>query len=172
MITFKAKDFDYSGTKDRVEGECLSTDTKPVGGVANGSTLIEMDTGDKFMYDEANQTWLNITNPGGGGSAEVWFAGASYVDDGGTRTFTLSNYGFVDHFDELFENAENYSVYLDGTELPLFNDSGTIKSWYDNSSLPSLLVGLDASEGSIAGYATFLDASTAPTSVEVSVKAK
>ena len=39
------------------EGECLSTDTKPTNGWANGSKLIEMDTGKLFMFDEANIQW-------------------------------------------------------------------------------------------------------------------
>ena len=39
------------------EGECLSTDTKPTEGWANGSKLLEMDTGKVFMYDEANGQW-------------------------------------------------------------------------------------------------------------------
>lgn len=34
----------------------LSTDTKPMN-VANGSGFYEMDTGDYYMFDEANQTW-------------------------------------------------------------------------------------------------------------------
>lgn len=60
MITFKAKDLDYSGTKDRVEGECLSTDTKPTTGIANGSVLIEMDTGDIYMFNEAAGAWVKV----------------------------------------------------------------------------------------------------------------
>lgn len=39
------------------EGECLSTDTKPTEGWANGSKLIEMDTSKVFMFDEANSLW-------------------------------------------------------------------------------------------------------------------
>ena len=39
------------------EGECLSTDTKPTDGWANGSKLLEMDTGKVFMFDEANSQW-------------------------------------------------------------------------------------------------------------------
>lgn len=59
MITFKKKDLDYSGTKDRIEGECLSTDTKPTT-YANGSCLIEMDTGDVYMFNEASSTWVKL----------------------------------------------------------------------------------------------------------------
>lgn len=69
MITFKAKDFYYTNGKDRVEGECLSTDTKPTEGIANGSCLIEMDTNKAYMFDEAGETWRNLSSSGGGGSS-------------------------------------------------------------------------------------------------------
>lgn len=45
------------GAKYYREGECLSTDTKPTNGWANGSKLIEMDTSKVFMFDEANSQW-------------------------------------------------------------------------------------------------------------------
>ena len=62
MVTFKTRDFNYNpnGSKNRVEGECLSTDTKPTTGVANGSILIEMDTGKIFMFDATNSTWREV----------------------------------------------------------------------------------------------------------------
>jgi hypothetical protein len=40
----------------------LSTDTKPTyEAVPNGSTFVEMDTGDVYMFDRANSTWLKIS---------------------------------------------------------------------------------------------------------------
>lgn len=39
---------------------CLSTDTLPATG--NGSVAIEMDTGDKFIYDEEGASWRNIAD--------------------------------------------------------------------------------------------------------------
>ena len=62
MVTFKTRDFNYNpnGSKNRVEGECLSTDTKPTKDIANGSILIEMDTGKIFMFDATNSTWREI----------------------------------------------------------------------------------------------------------------
>ena len=39
------------------EGFCLSTDAMPTEGVANGSSLIAMDSGDKYYYDAASETW-------------------------------------------------------------------------------------------------------------------
>lgn len=60
MITIKARDFKYNGNKDRIEGECLSTDTKPTI-YANGSILLEMDTAKFYAFDEANSEWLEVT---------------------------------------------------------------------------------------------------------------
>lgn len=39
------------------QGACLSTDTKPTTGVANGSVLIEMDTKTAYFFDAANSIW-------------------------------------------------------------------------------------------------------------------
>lgn len=44
-------------------GCCLAADEKPVGTVANGSQLVEMDTGRLFLFDEENALWREI---GGG----------------------------------------------------------------------------------------------------------
>ena len=44
-----------------VESVCLSTDSKPTSGVANGSTCIEMDTGKIFMFNEAGSTWVEVS---------------------------------------------------------------------------------------------------------------
>ena len=39
---------------------CLSTDTKPTVGVANGSILLEMDTGTFYVFDEAGEEWIEL----------------------------------------------------------------------------------------------------------------
>ena len=43
----------------------LSTDTKPLKKdyklLGNGSTFLEMDTAQLWMYDEQNDRWLNVT---------------------------------------------------------------------------------------------------------------
>lgn len=38
----------------------LSSDTKPTTNVPNGSTFIEMNTGNVFMFDEENTQWRQI----------------------------------------------------------------------------------------------------------------
>ena len=171
MITFKARDFYYTNGKDRVEGECLSTDTKPTTGIANGSCLIEMDTGDRFMFDEANEEWLNITNPGGGGGdAEVWLVGDTGVEQAGMMTFALSNVDATDHLTELGTNGANYKVFLNGVELPHFIGDENGSSWSDTDDFSTMTKSVEIYNGE--GTAAYRPASTAPTSVEVSVKAK
>lgn len=59
MFTKKATDWFING-KALVEAACLSGDTKPTDGIANGSILIEMDTGSIYMFDEAGAEWLEV----------------------------------------------------------------------------------------------------------------
>lgn len=39
-------------------GYGLSTDTKPTKGFENADRFVEMDTGDVYLFDEQNATWL------------------------------------------------------------------------------------------------------------------
>ncbi len=60
MLTFNRVDLvdTVDGVaKNYVEGACLSSDTKPTTGVANGSLLLEMNTSTLYMFDEAGNTW-------------------------------------------------------------------------------------------------------------------
>lgn len=43
--------------KKYIEGFCLSTDTKPTTGIITGSSLVEVDTGNAFLFDEESSTW-------------------------------------------------------------------------------------------------------------------
>ena len=47
----------YEDGKNYVEIALASTDTKPTDGIATGSVAIEVDTGDKYMFDESTSTW-------------------------------------------------------------------------------------------------------------------
>ena len=49
MITFNLSTNEYIG---------LSTDDKPVVDVENGSTFFEMDTEDKYYFDEEHSEWI------------------------------------------------------------------------------------------------------------------
>lgn len=58
MISYNNVEITESG-KRKVEIECLSTDTKPTD-IANGSLILEMDTGDVYAFDEAGAQWLKL----------------------------------------------------------------------------------------------------------------
>ena len=155
-----------------IESVCLSTDTKPTDGIANGSKCTEMDTGDIYMFDEAGGEWIKLGS-GGGGDAEVWLAG----DTGESGMFTLSNVGDINHMEELFVNGENYQVFANSQALPYYTPStmGGGAVWKDNATEQTSTTLLSIEQLENDGYSAvlfYVDASTAPDSVEVSVKAK
>jgi hypothetical protein len=43
-----------------VEYAGLSTDTKPTEGLVTGSTFMEVDTGDVYLFDEVSETWKKV----------------------------------------------------------------------------------------------------------------
>lgn len=47
----------YQDGKQYLDIACASTDTKPTDGVATGSVCMEADTGKRYIYDEASETW-------------------------------------------------------------------------------------------------------------------
>lgn len=60
MLTYTKKNFveDHDGVAlNYVEGYCLSSDSKPTAGIANGSVMIEMNTSKVFFFDQAGQAW-------------------------------------------------------------------------------------------------------------------
>ena len=60
MFTNK-KSIYVGNEKCLVESACLSTDSKPTDGIANGSICIEMDTGKIFMFNEAGSAWVELS---------------------------------------------------------------------------------------------------------------
>ncbi len=57
MVTMNEMHY-IDAEKIQYQGTCLSTDTKPTGGrIANGSILMEMDTGTLYLYDAENEEW-------------------------------------------------------------------------------------------------------------------
>ncbi len=44
--------------KNVCEVWCVSTDTKPTTGLANGSIAVEIDTGKVFFFNEADSSWV------------------------------------------------------------------------------------------------------------------
>ena len=41
-----------------IEGSCLLADTKPTAGIATGSIMVEVDTGDVYFFDEVSGDWV------------------------------------------------------------------------------------------------------------------
>ena len=51
----------YAGNeKSYIEGACLAADSKPTDGIANGSIIIEIDTGKIFMFNETGSAWAEV----------------------------------------------------------------------------------------------------------------
>ena len=51
----------YTGNeKSYIEGACLSGDSKPTDGIANGSIIIEIDTGKIYMFNETGSAWAEV----------------------------------------------------------------------------------------------------------------
>ena len=46
-----------------LEGHCLAADTKPTSDIANGSQLIEMDSGSVYFFDEEGGDWVEFAEP-------------------------------------------------------------------------------------------------------------
>ena len=53
----------YEDGKNYVEYAGLSTDTKPTANIITGSSFVEVDTGDAYLFDEVGEDWYKI---GGG----------------------------------------------------------------------------------------------------------
>ena len=63
MITYNVTDYEIreGGAKvQEISGFCLSSDTKPTAGIANGSILTEMNTGKVFLFNEAGKAWVEF----------------------------------------------------------------------------------------------------------------
>lgn len=50
----------FGDNKILIEASCLSGDSKPTTGIANGSLCLEMDTGDIYAFNEAGQAWVKL----------------------------------------------------------------------------------------------------------------
>ena len=120
-----------------------------------------------------------IEGSGGGDTGEVWLVGDTGVEEEEMMTFSLSNVGDTDHLSELYTNAERYSVYLNGVELPYyteqdFGEGAAQKIFADSAEETSAtkFVQMINSSTPVTAFAVYIDASTSPTSVEVSIRTK
>lgn len=50
----------YGNDKVLIEAVCLSSDTKPTVGIANGSMCLEMNTGKIYVFNEAGSAWVEL----------------------------------------------------------------------------------------------------------------
>lgn len=132
----------------------------------------------EYVKESPENTNLNvigsINGSDGGDVGEVWFTGTDYDDENGIRTFYLSSVDSTDKITELYTNASNYDVFLNDTNLPYMTKVNAICAWADSeepqNTTKSIVLNITDSENKFAQ--AYMDASTAPTSVEVSVKAK
>ena len=58
MVTINGGKQPQKYGKAIVEMYCLSTDSKPTTGIANGSLAIEINTGDVYLFNEAGSAWV------------------------------------------------------------------------------------------------------------------
>jgi hypothetical protein len=123
----------------------------------------------EYLRNTPWNTNLNmLSSLGSGGSEpEVWLVGDT-PDQG---SITLHNVDDIDHIEELFLNSGNYTVFLNGEELFLLIQSESLIAWADSTEYSSVTKSIQIS-GIDQAHAAYMDPSTAPTSVEVSVKAK
>lgn len=63
MVTVN-KHYQYFNGKltETCDVRCLSDDDKPTEGIPNGTPAIEIDTGEKAMFDEENKKWWPISS--------------------------------------------------------------------------------------------------------------
>lgn len=111
------------------EGHCLSTDAKP-SGIANGSSLIEMDTGKIFFFDQAGRAWVEFGGDGGDGGG----------DSGDSNVLTFDGYGAAVDAPAGFNMSDEhqYSAVLSGTVWDEGNDVyGGDFEWTELSVTPS-----------------------------------
>lgn len=91
-----------TGGKQLGKGVCVSSDVKPTENMANGSKLLELDTGKKCVFDEASASWIEY------GTGEDR-SGAVYIKTE-TITGTLENpLGDLD-FEQLVEDINAHRV--------------------------------------------------------------
>lgn len=60
MITVKSAKKTLTGNFE-INGYCLMEDEKPTENIANGSKLWELNSGDKYVFDEENTEWIKLT---------------------------------------------------------------------------------------------------------------
>lgn len=113
----------YNNGDVLIEAACLSTDTKPTDGIANGSSCVEMDTGKTYMYDEANGEWLEVNTGGGGGGGGVNLHTATLTLVGSSDTAVINLQPYLDESTGYLEHNQD-APFTGSYTIPLFNAEG------------------------------------------------
>lgn len=133
---------------------CKSTDEKPVKvfngiPISNGSTLYEINTKKKFMYDEDTNTWLDVTSSGSGGSGVDgitptigdngnWFLGETDTGkpsrgaDGVTPTIGTNGNWFLGETDT-GKPSQGTKIYKPGSGISISDDGVISVSFSDGN---------------------------------------
>lgn len=110
---------------------CDSDDVKPVNGVATGSTCLEVDTGDLYIFSEDNKTWNFLKNVGseggGGGDSDFSTAEVTVVKD--------TENDFILILPNILDGVTGYS-YVDSADL---DDTPLTAILYKNTMSPSVI---------------------------------
>lgn len=54
----------FEDKKKYISCACLSTDTKPTEDIVTGSSAIEVDTADAYLFDEVSGDWIKAGGDG------------------------------------------------------------------------------------------------------------
>ena len=135
MLSFVDSHQTYGG--QYIDGVCLTTDDKPIEGIANGSRLKEVnpETGEvkRFQFDAESMDWIEITSePGGcsgGGSSGGSGEGMRVVD------VTLTNYDDADLSSEDYDQIAASMEYIGALEAYVVDGDGLASALEDGPSL-------------------------------------
>ena len=134
---------------------------------------------EKYLRETPENTNWNVIdsmmNQGGGNTSEIWFVGGENYENNGQYFFMLQPTKEIYSFDKLALNPNDYTIILNGEkELFLVQSNETFTTWADSETQQEATVVFHIAfpENYYEGGIIYLDASIAPTSVEVSVSVK
>ena len=118
MITVKSAKKTLTGNFE-INGYCLMEDEKPTENIANGSKLWELNSGDKYVFDEENTEWIKLKTSGSQNVNNL-----QYFKFEGTANDLTSESGNLDNLKTIFDEVENIEVgiltiYLGNTSIKL-----------------------------------------------------
>ena len=130
----------------------LSTDTKPIDGVRNGSVFNEIDSGKVFIYDEENARWIEQASSGGSGGGGDDSETTVTIYDGDVELQT-SGEGFAGAFTPITapKTGENLTVVFNGQTYELQDIAAIVGSrtsvWANTSNVEEVAIVISPSDG-------------------------